>query len=322
MQHHAAGWLSSATLDFLAWAFSTRFYGPDLVIEENVPASPIDVLVEIMCERGSKILKSVCARVPDLETEVDSSEESDDHSCTTTVEFSKDSDDDDESYTSISKLFCPTGLGIPSFRPRRYSGFALTSYLTMKEHISLEELFFKNLAVGPEVYMSATPDGHATDFEFLELAPSHFDNLDVRCRSYRLDTLAKSDVLENKKVSLTKICQTESWGGSYYYEAAPTLLKNTTLYDHVTERHVWPLTHWLVQGFPVGLSKEVTKEQASALPFSSDLIDVSNKKCLTARQQKKLTGNSMHWSACGAWYIYCMACTNKEKLLKLQGKIP
>ena len=154
----------------------------------------------------------------------------------------------------------------------------------MKEHIPFEDLFFKGLAVGPEVYMRATPDGHATDFKFLELAPSHFDNLDVRRRSYHADWKANCMDLESRKISLTKICETEAWGGSYYHEAAPTLLKNTTLYDHVTERHVWPLTHWLVQGFPVPLSNEVTMEQASAFPFSSDLIDVSKDNCFNAKR--------------------------------------
>ena len=43
-----AEWLDDSTLYFLVWAFSMRFYEPDIVCQENVPSFPHDELREVV----------------------------------------------------------------------------------------------------------------------------------------------------------------------------------------------------------------------------------------------------------------------------------
>jgi hypothetical protein len=88
-------------------------------------------------------------------------------------------------------------------------------------------------------------------------------------------------------------------------DLAPTLLKDSWLFDLISLQEVLPIQHLLVQGFLVpGL---VPPEWSQHFPFPS-LVSMSAKKAdaemLSEGDVRRLAGNSFHWSAVGATLMF------------------
>ena len=87
----------------------------------------------------------------------------------------------------------------------------------------------------------------------------------------------------------------------FQLNGVPALLKKSVLYDLVKDQVLDAENHWLIQGFSCprfGINSE-------GFPFPSLLEDGPDR--LTPEEMKKLTGNSMHWAAIGAWFIFSIA---------------
>ena len=112
-------WLDKATAACLTWAFSVRYYLPDIVLHECVPRFTEGTLNEIL---GS---------MP-----------ADGHSV-----YARDTSEDTElSYAMESLVFSPKDLGVPSSRARKYSAFFLSPWVRPPA-LSVPTTFFRELLV-------------------------------------------------------------------------------------------------------------------------------------------------------------------------------
>ena len=133
-----SGWLDWATLIYLVWVFSTRFFEPDSGIHECVVAFPSSSLAAILDGEGAGAMKSPYARpAPDH--------------C-------------DPGYHIESVAFSPVDIGIPSHRPRRYTSFHLRQAITADDECaSFEDLFFRRLCASPDIYLVASQEMQDTE---------------------------------------------------------------------------------------------------------------------------------------------------------------
>ena len=129
MNPESGQWLDPATLDFLIWAYSTRYYEPDVVTEENVPAFAVDTTFDIFNDFSEDVIKHKKVR----------------SSCPIAK----------RSYGMMHKVFSPTDLGVPSERSRLYASFVLQPYQKEIEVLSFEDLFFRKLSCNCSIIESS-----------------------------------------------------------------------------------------------------------------------------------------------------------------------
>jgi hypothetical protein len=120
------------------WAYSTRYYEPDVIEQENVPRFPEKALRDIFCLPGQQLVKP-------LETRHMTEREL---STTGLVRH----------YEMQSAVFSPTDLGIPSSRGRQYAVIVLHPIAKLDSRMSFESLFFRHRHLDASVYMQAIPD--------------------------------------------------------------------------------------------------------------------------------------------------------------------
>ena len=132
----ANAWLDKATLPFLVWAVSSRYFEPDSIIEENVVNFQHTELHSILAQTGEGVVKSMSTR-PFLDEEQDGP-------------F--------RHYTMQFQTFSPVDIGVPSDRCRKYTAFHLHPWVAEGFKISFEHLHFRRLCCGPEVYLNCIND--------------------------------------------------------------------------------------------------------------------------------------------------------------------
>eukprot|EP00973_Karenia_brevis_P086065 11935268-Karenia_brevis.AAC.1 len=98
-------WLDESTLPFLLWAYSTRLFELDEIIEENVPQFEHKILNDILNEFAPGTLKHVYTR-PLQHTE-----------------------EGQHCYHRKMQVFSPTDLGISARRDRLYADFTLYPFV-------------------------------------------------------------------------------------------------------------------------------------------------------------------------------------------------
>ena len=228
-------------------------------------------------------------------------------------------------------LLCPSALGRPSRRRRRY-----TLWLR-KGHVSLrlpppycfrdvfELAFHRSLSLCGGIYLAASatvvrerlhavlqgmgfefPDGEELLGEMALTTATAF-----RLRGYR--RLAKEKGLVNEDgewnvpVAFANLSQNAEARGSIDSGCCPTLLRASTLFDMRTGRELLPQEYWLVQGYP---HPDVVE---SSVTEHYPLSGIS----LSANQTKQLTGNGMHLACVGAMLCAALAFTRKDGMTTL-----
>ena len=130
-------WVDEATLPFMAWAFSMRFYEPHQVVHECVKQFQVETLAGTfnVIDPQEVLPKSPLA-----------------YSTRLGVPYA--------GYSYFSFVFGPKDLGIPSQRMRRYTGFNLNNALhfaASPERNELDELFksiaFRKCIIDGSIYM-------------------------------------------------------------------------------------------------------------------------------------------------------------------------
>lgn len=140
-----SAWLSTSTKDCLAWAYSTRFYEPDMINHECVVNFEEQGLESVFCKKQKDMPKCEAVRANSGAA---------------------------RTYTSTTLVWSPVNVGIPSERPRKYTQLLLGGVIYplhmpsassadgdgKRRALLFKELFFKNCQLDASVYMCAPPE--------------------------------------------------------------------------------------------------------------------------------------------------------------------
>ena len=244
------------------------------------------------------------------------------HECTENFEHMVLKEIMGKDYDMTSFVFCPTHIGIPSRRKRRYT-ILLHRRMVMQSMCSFDRLFFRPCNLPGTIYCSAPQDVIEACTEKLAakqklpckrpcgaswtmrevLAPSqsrvlrqyeeHVRNLGIACVFFNLS-------------------QTPEWSkptGTY----CPALLTRTgILWNTVKKRLVQPEECFAIMGLPFfpGDSNE---------PHRFPIQILSSRGILTATQIRFMWGNGMHQAAIGATLLFAfvsMGVAQQESLVQ------
>ncbi len=117
------------------WAYSTRYWEPDVIFQENVVRFPEDQLARIFCDPKEDVLKCVRTRET-LPTELG----------------------EPRTYDMSVQVFSPTDLGIPSSRNRQYVCLPLRPFCMFDRAMTFESLFFRSRRIDASIYLKAVPE--------------------------------------------------------------------------------------------------------------------------------------------------------------------
>ncbi|CAE7194005.1 unnamed protein product [Symbiodinium sp. CCMP2592] len=307
------GWLDSATLPFLTWAYSTRFYEPDTVLQENVKSFPEAELFGIIgCFED--VLKHIQTR-PLVASEEKSPRR----------------------YQMCSQVFSPTDLGVPSSRFRKYTALHLSPWVQCNFSLSFADVFFRSLKTSAGIYLEAVPyhmhhnESHATSEAGASGSAgqegNQVDGLSAGCCG-RLESWVCWSQQDAQNVKfrdasggwlfpfvLVDLSQNARFRNTATTAEMPCLLTNTILWDLVRERSVPVAVHWLAQGFAHPDALGVPEHIKASFPFEESLLRPDSAEGLTEASQRTLTGNAMHWNCMGAWMLYNFGFSDKSRML-------
>eukprot|EP00974_Lingulodinium_polyedra_P052802 5076993-Lingulodinium_polyedra.AAC.1 len=107
----------------MIWAYSTRYYEPDTILQENVLRFPEDELMAIIGDFQPGVIKDLKTR-PLMKEEVG---------------------DKQRRYSLQVQSFSPTQLGIPSQRWRKYTALHLQPWVATEFRVSFQDLCFRRI---------------------------------------------------------------------------------------------------------------------------------------------------------------------------------
>ena len=311
-------WLDKSTLPFVVWAYSTRFYEPDTIIEENVPQFQKEVLHNILNVLSANALKDVYTRSYHQQA-IDIC----DPGSAMVITSRK--------YDHHGEVFSPTLLGVPSERWRQYNVFNLWPFVQGKFGVPFDALFYRQLKCNASIDFQLESE-HLRTYEVNEVADSVRNEISVDeamewdgdlgalCEGsyHRLDSLwalaTKSELCNYDRefvepvppIALVNVTQSESFK-TVKTDVVPALLRRTVLYDLRREKLILAAEHWLAQGFPHPLlleGKGIREVNDFLFPASLLMLDKESElQPLSVAAQRSLTGNAMHWCAIGCWFL-------------------
>ena len=107
--------------------------------------------------------------------------------------------------------------------------------------------------------------------------------------------------------AIVNLKQTSHFAPKANFLYMPTLLRGSLLYDLVRKRTVLLAEHWLMQGFPHPDIEALPQYMRGEFPFTA-LVTTStstgSQPALSTGAQRSLTGNAMHVSQVGLWFLY------------------
>ena len=99
--------------------------------------------------------------------------------------------------------------------------------------------------------------------------------------------------------------------GTISTRSLPTLVRNSTSYDMMSDKPLLVACSWLAQGFPHPCLQDRCQQRH---PFGQMLNDDADGKAkLSINAQRGLIGNGMHIAAVGTWLLYTLACVEQRK---------
>jgi hypothetical protein len=300
-------WLSEATLTSLTWAYSTRYQRPDIVLHENSPGWDDSRTCKVFAFKhtGKRASPShpICspfAKVPNTEL------------------------DDSTGYLCLQPhIVCPSLMGIPSRRRRKYTAWTRKATVTWQFPASMvfqelfDTIFFRDLVSTAAVYLCASEgevheeaqavlQGNGFDIEDgditgdMVLSPGDFRRLqghlaEAQDRGYR------EGQQWHVSCAIVNTGQTSGYMKAVDTVTTPALMRRSSLFDMVSKRILTKSEYWMIQGWPH--PNVVGPPLASLFPFA----DMQ----LTVGQVRHLTGNGMHLACVGAMLSVVLACTSK-----------
>ena len=289
-----------------------RYYEPDLVIQENVPGFPHEVLAAILSPSTGRPLKHVFSHCNGPLGPVDDG----------SAEYSDGGAE--PCYVCRTCTFAPTDLGAPTNRKRKYTSFALQPWLSYDVPCpSFSDLFFKAVVLHASAYLDAVPEEiRRAELEMMKLergaSPAAAIMASMGAGTVeRLDdwmSLAKGMGLiteegsaqEGLQMALVDTTQRAAFSKRVSTDCWPTLLTRTLLFDLVKQEFVPVASHWLAQGWPHPLAASIPAAIRAKFPTSSETVDGRHDKgrnTLGTYEQRALVGNSMHVCAVSLWVL-------------------
>ena len=303
-------WLHPTSLVFLVWAFSMRFYEPDMILQECTRRFDYDKLYGILAKRGHTTRLPI--RSP----------------------FTRYLPDGKRipTWKMKTEIIDPLDLGIPSRRPRRYTYFWIEEVVDFPWPLSIKELFSRSLQGTSALYKVATSEqvnamawrvqGKHTfmgmDVDLAEhmneddsnsaFTPAAYLPASKWVRMQHYIELAKNKGLMNGmgqpaegiNMIWVNLETNPQFGNMADVEHAPTLMTNSSLFDLVDARMLMVMPeHFVIQGFPAPCDG-VPERLSKWFPWCQAIEDGT----LSTRQCKVLTGNAMHLSVVGSCLAY------------------
>ncbi|MCP4243677.1 MAG: hypothetical protein GY772_24245 [bacterium] len=219
-----------------------------------------------------------------------------------------------EHYTIHPLKFCPTQLGIPAHRPRKYTHLSSrTSLLPFRED-EFGRVAFRELVLDGRVFLQAPPDlvsdyvrqlGESRGIPAPAAGMPHSSSavmpVSDRLRKDKFVELAKRRGVYQTREVIVNVTQNADYWGSLM-SVVPTLLRRSRLYALSLDRGFLPLEHFVVQGLPLFLPEQ--NEYAGLLAFPRGFL-----QSLSPTQMRHLTGNSMALPAVGSVLAFVIACS-------------
>ena len=312
------GWLDTATLPFLTWAYSTRFYEPDSIYQENVPRFPEAELLAIIGDFADGVLKDICARPLAV------------------------SEPEPRKYNMRVQTFSPHQLGIPSQRMRQYTSLHLSPWVLPRFDMCFDVMFFRELNCTAIIYLEAIPDavqaaevrsraihhGNKTAAQFMQNGPlqqeaalstgdcNRLESWQCWCTAAGKCHLKAPDGTWMQPFALADVTQNAHFSKTVSCDIMPCLLTHTLLWDLVTWKMVPVAAHWLAQGFPHPAATSLSQELLSKFPFEQSLLNAESNDGLSYSAQRTLTGNAMHVSSLGAWLLFNSSGINLSRIVR------
>ena len=293
-------WLSEATLPALTWAYSTRYRKPAGVIHENAPGWDDQPTMQIFC--GSSRKRNLASLFSDVGRDAHRS-------------------DLEGDLCLQPPALCPTDLGRPSRRKRKYTLWLLKRTLKLNIPPStcffdiFQDIFYRTMESTAAVYRCA-PDElvarhncagverqgfqvHPADVTgSMALTPGPA----LRLSGFE-ELAAKRGILKDGVwqvgVALVNITHRPGFIKQIDCACAPALMRRSDLFDLVTSRELVGPEYWAIQGYPH--PDMIRSALSTAFPFSD--MD------LTLTQVRHLTGNGMHLACVGAMLAFFLGCT-------------
>ena len=91
----------------------------------------------------------------------------------------------------------------------------------------------------------------------------------------------------------------------------PALLRQSVLYDLVTDRPLIVAEYWIVHGWAHPGCESIAAELRREFPFPSLVSEGPSE--LKAASQRCLLGNGMHWCQIGLWVLYSASFLNESR---------
>ncbi len=310
-------WLDEATLPYVTWIMSVRYFQPDIFCHECVPNFPSNVFDEILND-GKPQLKDVYSLEPQ-QLWFDAQPLDDD----------KDLTPPPSEWSIITEVFSPEDLGCPVRRRRRYSaGFWSPRCQTLRG-LSLSDFCFRRLACDGTVFLQADPvmvsgGSSFSGISFLEISQEFMIASQVNRLEGRLFQAFRAGFCDSDfkhwtvPFAIVDLTQSEAWRG-IDTQVLPTQLRKSKLWDLVTARLVGEAALWLSQGFAhpeaIGLPKSMT----GRFPFQMDVFgspqsSTSSTSTASTRhpslalsERLAMAGNAMNVMQVSAWIAFVLA---------------
>lgn len=226
----------------------------------------------------------------------------------------KDSALTEKSWTIFSTRFCPTDLGVPVVRNRRYSMCLRKAITEQLDDVNFKEAFFANMMLQGSVYMDAELDYHYMNSDME--AGSMTMAMESRKQGYQ--ALAAQRGLDAHDFAVANLTQNAEYMGLRYNSSAPCLLRKSHLWNVMRNTPVHVAVHWLMQGFPHPSFVHVAQDLRNYFPFPGLVQPGPGVSAMAPSVQRSLAGNAMNWAAVAAAFLFCLGCTKKD-FTKLSG---
>ena len=320
-------WLDITTPACLTWVVSSRFFQPDAILLENSPFFVEGVVSDLLNGISLALMEDALSIVPkpiqplQHATVIDSAQAA--LACSKRRRVSRKSRgtkfDAEKKYSCQPFQFCPSALGFPIHRERKYVWYVWLGSWSLPTNMPLfSEIFFRHCelpgsvyfdAISPEVRALKTkgmPDAaKATSSLEPEGTESSCDDgsfaLTATCRARAATYLVKAQregLVDmsgrwRRRACIVNLNWSSGYAGLPAHDMVPTLLQASKLYDLVKGTEFQAVEHFLIMGFPLAGSAG-SERWAHAHKFS-ELVSLTCGSSLTGHQARAAT--PLSWAA-------------------------
>ena len=300
-------WLDPTSLPCLVWAYSTKYYEPDIILHECVPSFDYRQLDRILSGR-----RNACRAPP-------------------RNPFGRLSLQEQSSWRMRSEILSPHDFGVPTRRRRRYTYFWRGEHFTIDvgkdAPNGIRDMFQKERELNASVYLvQRSSETRSVSRRMLEQRKLSCDVPDdaLPCQAdclhpvWRIHMIGFQELAQQKginlvdpmaapEVAIVNLVQRPHFSKLIDTDLAPTLLTGSILFDLVRERRIGLPECGLMQGLPFAcreLPVELTEhvEHIRFLILSGALSD---------SQVRTLLGNMMHVSVVGSAIAYLLCAVRR-----------